>query len=98
MSRSKHKKLFWVKNWRHNRTPEQWLENIDPKRSHPRYAIDQRNLLLEGLDKLLSAKKILPDEKINMEKMICSPDHENALVAITIMATLKPNKFKKIKN
>jgi hypothetical protein len=30
--------------------------------------------------------------------MIESPDPENALVAVTIMATLKPRKFKKIIN
>jgi len=57
-----------------------------------------KDLLFSAIDKLVLERKLLKQQGESLKKMIESPDPENALVAVTIMATLKPRKFKKIIN
>lgn len=85
-------KLFWIRHWKYERTPEQWVDLIDSRMSG---AKDIR-LLEMALNKLEREKKIDAIEKARLWEMIKSPDRENAIVAVTIMAVLKPRKFKKV--
>jgi hypothetical protein len=103
-------RMFWTQMWKYERTPEQWaaalsgfvkVNNISfmphpifdshLKAPYGKKAID---LLEDALDKLVLEKKLKKEEAKNMKKMI-SGTQEDAFIAISIMANLKPKKFKK---
>lgn len=100
-------RMFWTNKWKYERTPEEWVESLryDNIWSSPAslkvpvgtpYGTRSRDLLSSAIDKLVLEKKMLKDEGERLQEMINSPDLENALVAITIMAQKKPKKFKKV--
>ena len=92
-------RMFWTTKWRYQRTPEEWLDAIklDAINTYLWEATRNRNLLNDAVDKLVLERKLLDKQGIRMKEMIASPDKENVLLAIQIMAGLKPKKFKIIK-
>ena len=97
MTKSKYKqsmRMFWTTKWRYERTPEEWVEWITVVPTYERTR--NKTLIIDAISKLVLEKKITKQESENLNKMIDSPDKENVLLAITIMAQLKPKKFKKI--
>lgn len=96
ISKTKYKeslRWFWIREWKYERTPEEWAALID--KPYIAGAKDLR-LIQKALDKLEREKKIDNAQKNRLWEMIKSPDQENVVVAITVMATLRPKKFKKI--
>lgn len=102
-------RMFWTERWRYQRTPEEWVESVHtdtgvwysgPDRNVINAPFGRRasDLLFSAVDKLVLERKLLKASGENMKEMIVSPDRENALVAIQIMAALKPKKFKKVIN
>lgn len=87
-------KLFWTTHWKYDRTPEQWIDAINKVWTGAK----EIRLLEMALNKLEREKKIDAIGKSRLWEMIKSPDRENGIVAVTIMAVLKPKKFKKIIN
>jgi hypothetical protein len=53
--------------------------------------------LNQAIEKLILEKKCTEDEGANIIKMLESPDEENKILAITIMASLKPKQFRDVK-
>jgi len=91
---------FWPTRWQYSKTVEEWVHALhDGAFSSTQQREVYRNLikdlLFSAIDKLVLERKLLKQQGKNMKEMISSPDPENALVAITIMAALKPKKFKK---
>lgn len=110
MTKSKYKnsmRMFWTKEWKGDKTPDEWVECISdkgsPNHSIKMFRVKHRTILLNALDKLVLEKKMSKEQKNSVERMILSPDPENQYIGVSIMATLKPKKFKrnesaKIKN
>jgi len=97
MSKSKYKahmKLFWTRRWRYEKSPEEWVELINNRRG----GAEALRLVQDAVEKLILEKQVSKEQGVNLQNMLKSPDEENNLVALTIMATLKPKKFKRIKN
>lgn len=105
-------RMFWTERWKYERTVGQWVESLTgpqvfwstpggggnistPSYSNPPHGRKAKDLLEDALDKLVLEKRLKKDEGENMKKMI-SGTEEDAYVAISVMATLKPKKFKKI--
>lgn len=90
---------FWTDHWPYERTPETWVEmlyregtgwtNLHSKKK-------SKDLIESAIDKLVLEKKLTKEKGANVLAMVQSPDKENALVALHIMAQLKPKKFKKV--
>ena len=105
-------RMFWTERWKYERTPEDWVISIhgphirgsnkgvyaQGSKALPPWAGRATDLLFSAIDKLVLERKLLKQQAKNLKEMLSSPDPENALVAVTIMATLKPRKFKKIIN
>jgi len=97
-------RMFWTERWKYERTPEEWVECLNYKSTYSselawkRFPYGKRatDLLFSALDKLVLERKLTKEQGENLKEMIESPDRENALVAITVMATVKPKKFKKL--
>lgn len=108
----RHLRLFWTDKWKYERTPEEWVGiikgdfmNHHTNSSHKwfgggdssYYMTQQKTLLYDAIDKLILEKKLQKKDETRLKEMIESPDRENAILAITIMATVKPKKFKQVK-
>lgn len=102
-------RMFWTERWKYERSVEDWVQaltgfvkmNNVSFQPHPMfdnikapYGRKAKDLLEDALDKLVLEKKLKKDEAQNMKKMI-SGTEEDAFIAISIMANLKPKKFKK---
>jgi hypothetical protein len=99
----KHKlRLFWTNEWSYGRSVEKWYElatehwftnatDID----HLVHVNPSLNLLIWAIDKLYYEKQLTEEERQRMRGMLNSPDEENIYMALTIMAQLKPKKFKR---
>lgn len=102
-------RMFWTERWKYERTVDDWVQaltgfvkmNNVSFQPHPMfdnikapYGSKAKDLLEDALDKLVLEKKLKKDEGENMKKMIAGTD-EDAFLALTIMATLKPKKFKR---
>lgn len=85
-------KLFWTKQWRYEKSPEEWVTLINDRRT----GASHMRLILLAVDKLILEKQVTKEHGDNLKKMIESSDEESNLLAITIMASLKPKKFKKL--
>lgn len=103
MSKSKFKnkmRNFWTDRWKYEKTPQGWVDSISKGvkiywSNHDNIGSNQAiNLLEDALDKLVLEKKLKKDEAENLKKMIAGTE-EDAFIALTIMAQLKPKKFKK---
>ena len=103
MSKSRFKnkmRNFWTDRWKYEKTPQGWVDSISEGvkiywSNHDNIGSNQAiNLLEDALDKLVLEKKLNKLEGENMKKMI-SGTSEDAFIALTIMATLKPKKFKR---
>lgn len=98
----KHKmRNFWTLHWVYERSPEDWAELVYREGTgwinlNTRQKI--KDLLESALDKLVLEKKITKEQHANLLAMIQSPDKENAIVALHVMAQLKPKKFEKPTN
>jgi len=91
MSRTKYKKsfrFFWTKRWKYERTPEEWAA-LCQKRGLAKV------LLMQALEKLSLEKKVTPEEKKSLTDMLNSTDSETIVLAVHVMARLKPKKFKR---
>lgn len=103
---------FWTNKWKYERTPEEWVNIITDgvwwnstnpngsRTSMKSLGLDvskAKSLLYDAIDKLILEKKLQKKDETRLKEMIDSPDRENAIVAITIMATLKSKKFKQLK-
>jgi hypothetical protein len=102
-------RMFWTERWKYERTPEEWVQSLSgsqvwwstpgtsqapsPQYISP-YGSKSSDLLFSALDKLVLEKKLNKLEGENMKKMIAGTP-EDAFIALTIMATLKPKKFKR---
>jgi hypothetical protein len=95
-------RMFWTQRWKYERTPEDWVDSLT--QDGIQYwnssfgALSKhftRDLLEAALDKLVLEKKLDKDQAESLKKMIAGTS-EDAHVALIIMATLKPKKFKKI--
>ena len=99
--------MFWTQRWKYERTPQDWVISIHGPHikwakptnelatiAMPPWGKKAIDLLEDALDKLVLEKKLEKEEGENMKKMI-SGTEEDAYVAISIMATLKPKKFKR---
>jgi hypothetical protein len=102
-------RFFWTDHWNYERTPEVWVSiisgEITPVHSKGNFMTNgmsnlyrnkQKELLESAIDKLVLEKKLTKEKGANVLAMVQSPDKENALVALHIMAQLKPKKFKKV--
>lgn len=98
----KHKmRNFWTLYWKYERTPEMWAEFLYREGTGWRNLNDTKlvkDLLEAALDKLVLEKKINKEQCANLLAMIQSSDKENAVVALHVMAQLKPKKFQKPTN
>lgn len=107
ISKSKFKnkmRMFWTQRWKYERTPEEWVDSItEPthmwsnskfSRSAAPYGKKALDILEDALDKLVLEKKLKKEESANMKKMLAATE-EDAYVAISVMAQLKPKKFKR---
>lgn len=81
-------KNFWKTKWVPGRSPEIWA-NVYQRNYRDRERIGQALLKLE------LEKRITPEQKANLSKMLESPDHENIYMAISVMAGLAPKKFQR---
>ena len=102
MSKSKFKnkmRNFWTDRWKYEKTPQGWVDSISKGvkiywSNHDNIGSNQAiNLLEDALDKLVLEKKLKKDEAENLKKMIDGTE-EDAFIALSIMAQLKPKKFK----
>jgi len=100
-------RMFWTEKWKYEKTPEEWVEALKSEPESRRHGSRMippgmpqgkraEDLLFSAIDKLVLERKLLKEQSKNLKEMLSSPDPENTLVAITIMAALKPKKFKKI--
>jgi len=94
-------RMFWTQKWKYERSIEDWVESLDLKSSkwntpHLKHPYGERafDILFLALDKLVLEKKLNKLEAENMKKMI-EGSPEDAFIAISIMAKLKPKKFKR---
>ena len=104
MSKSRFKnkmRNFWTDRWRYEKTPQEWVDSLAEdgtqywSNTHLRLSSSfTRDLLEDALDKLVLEKKLNKDEAENLKKMIRGTE-EDAYVAVSAMAILKPKKFKK---
>ena len=105
-------RMFWTERWKYERTPEEWVNDLqrtsgvvwssgsiidNPTYSPAPWGKRAEDLLFSAVDKLVLERKIFKKQGERMKEMIASEDKENVLVAIQIMAGLKPKKFKIIK-
>lgn len=102
-------RMFWTEKWKYERTPEEWVDalkgpqvmwstptgSVSPNYRKSPYGTRAMDILSSGLDKLVLEKKLKKEEAINLKKML-EGTSEDAFVAISIMASLKPKKFKRI--
>jgi len=104
MSKSKFKnkmRNFWTDRWKYEKTPQGWVDSISKGvkiywSNHDNIGSNQAiNLLEDALDKLVLEKKLKKDEAENLKKMIRGTA-EDAYVAVSAMAILKPKKFKQL--
>ncbi len=104
MSKSKFKnkmRNFWTDRWKYEKTPQAWVDSLShgvkiywSNSKHNLNPNQAQELLEEALDKLVLEKKLKKDEAENLKKMI-SGTEEDAYIAVSAMAILKPKKFKK---
>ena len=84
-------RLFWTKYWKYNRTPEEWVDLI----THNIAGGSAIRLVTKAIHKLRLEHKISKDEEKRLIEMINSNSREDCMVALTVMKSVKPNKFKK---
>lgn len=94
---------FWPTRWQYSKTVEEWVDALhdgafSSTQQRDIYRNLIRDLLFSAIDKLVLERKLLKQQAKNLKEILSSPDKENALVAVTIMAALKPRKFKKLIN
>ena len=104
LTKSKYKesmRFFWTKRWKYERTPEDWVNHINGIQNLPRwynktyYEKISKTLVCDAVDKLVLEKKFTKEEAVNIKKML-DAGKEDQYVALSIMAAVKPKKFKKI--
>lgn len=100
-------RMFWTYRWKYERTVEEWVESLKGTQvkystpsgmkqiiNVPPFHKKAKDLLEDALDKLVLEKKLKKDEVQNLKKMLDGTP-EDAYIAISIIASLKPKKFKK---
>jgi len=105
-------RMFWTKYWKYERTVDQWVNSLTgpqvewsgptgikhvplPNYKEAPFHKKAKDLLEDALDKLVLEKKLKKEEAQNLKKML-EGTSEDAFVAISIMASLKPKKFKRV--
>lgn len=102
-------RMFWTERWRYERTVDDWVNSLsgaqvvwstrgisrvpNPYYISP-YGSKASDLLFSACDKLVLEKKLTKLEAENLKKMI-EGTSEDAYIAISAMAIMKPKKFKK---
>ena len=102
-------RYFWTNHW-HYGTIEAWvdmtkakmdIDNEDPtlwRNSVFTKEVDNAwELLQQAIDKLVLEKLLKKDEAKRIRELLKSPDSENHYIAISIMASRKPKKFRDVK-
>ena len=99
-------RMFWTERWKYERTPEEWVTALNSNSgivwstlvkdigSMP-WGKRVSDLLYSAIDKLILEKKLKKEEGVNLKKMLDGTP-EDAYIAVSAMAVLKPKKFKKI--
>jgi hypothetical protein len=99
---------FWIIHWKYQHI-ETWLQSIDlildadPEGTiwynqvAKKEAENDLDLLNKAIDKLILERLLKKDNAKRLREFLKSSDEENRYLALSIMDTLKPNKFKKEK-
>jgi hypothetical protein len=106
LTKSKYKesmRFFWTKRWKYERTPEDWVNHLNGEVIIGRHSFvtlttlinNCKTLVWDAVDKLVLEKKFTKEEAVNIKKML-DAGKEDQYVALSIMAAVKPKKFKKI--
>lgn len=90
---------FWILYWHYGRSPQDWVNiilDLNPaKFSNINYKDQQQDLLLKACVKLSLETLIDESQMITLQSMIKSNNEDDLFLAVSTMAALKPNKFKK---
>ena len=88
---------FWALYWGRRRySPEDWLNFLTAFWSNKVEAYNpHRDLLIKAIHKVYYEKLITREEAENLTERLDSELDEDKLMVITILAQLKPTKFKK---
>jgi hypothetical protein len=98
-------RYFWTNHWKYQ-TIYWWAEylkeavKLDKKfkgSAHSLAVMAGYDLINNAVDKLCLEKLLSKDEAKRMRELFKSPDEENHIVALSIMASRKPKKFKDVK-
>lgn len=102
-------RYFWTTHWRYG-TIDTWVSwtkakvDLDSKDSsmfrnqaYQREVDSACKLINQAIDKLVLEKLLKKDEAKRLRELLKSPDEENHIVALSIMASKKPKKFKDVK-
>jgi len=85
-------KNFWKDTWE-IKSPMYWVHALNTAKWNKTRIMYKLN---QAIEKLILEKKCTEDEGANIIKMLESPDEENKILAISIMASLKPKQFRNV--
>lgn len=95
-------RMFWTKHWTYKTSVQDWFDCAQESwmvnytdSENPKEFNHVKNLLRAAADKIYYEKKLTVEKLQLVKNMIYSPDPDNLYMAITIMAQLKPKKFKR---
>lgn len=101
-------RYFWTTHWRYQ-TIDAWLESTKAKAdleseeptlwgngSWKQGVNNDCELINQAINKLVLEKLLKKDQAKRIREMLKSPDEENHYLAISIMASVKPKKFKQV--
>lgn len=100
MTKSQYKKRmkdFWTKRWDNKLTVTQWTSLLSRRDDGQYFSFSKthRNMFMLAINKLVLEKKLNKSSEETVRSMLESSDNENILLAINIIAQLKPKIFKK---
>lgn len=101
-------RYFWTTHW-HYQTIDAWIAStkakadLDSKEptlwgsgSWKAEVNNDCELINQAINKLVLEKLLKKDQAKRIREMLKSPDEENHYLAISIMASVKPKKFKQV--
>lgn len=100
-------RYFWTTHWKYG-TIDIWVswtkakvdmendKNMFHNAAYAREVNSACELINQALNKLVLEKLLKKDQAKRIRELLKSPDEENHYLAISIMASVKPKKFKQI--
>jgi len=85
-------KNFWKDVWQ-IQSPMYWVHALNTTKWNKTRIMYKLN---QAVEKIVLEKKCTEEEGANIIKMLESPDEENKILAISIMASLKPKQFRNV--